>query len=60
MNETRETANADVYQAISRLVEDFACRRAKKDQNVPCCRRRFCRVPGETPGLMNHRVRPVI
>jgi hypothetical protein len=30
----------------------------KKKKSVPCCRRRFCRSPGETPGLMNHRVSP--
>jgi hypothetical protein len=32
----------------------------KKEKSVPCCRRRFCRSPGETPGLMNDRVTPVI
>jgi hypothetical protein len=28
----------------------------EEDKNAPCCRRRFCRSPGETSGLMNHRV----
>jgi hypothetical protein len=32
----------------------------EKDKKVPCCRRRFCRSPGETPGLMNDCVTPVI
>jgi hypothetical protein len=32
----------------------------KKIKSVPCCRRRCCRSPGETPSLMNHRVTPVI
>jgi hypothetical protein len=31
MNETRETANADVYQAISRSVKDIASGRAERD-----------------------------
>jgi hypothetical protein len=31
----------------------------RKDQQVPCCRRRIGFSPGETPGLMNHRVSPV-
>ncbi len=31
----------------------------KKIDHVPCCRRRFCRSPGETPGLNTHRVSPV-
>jgi hypothetical protein len=30
-----------------------------KKNRVPCCRRQFCRVPGATPGLMNHRVSSV-
>jgi hypothetical protein len=31
----------------------------EKEIKVPCCRRRFCRSPGETPGLINDRVSPV-
>ncbi len=44
------------FTKILHFVQNFC----EKDQNVPCCRRRFCRSPGETPGLMNHRVTPVI
>jgi hypothetical protein len=36
---------------------EFFC---EQETNVPCCRRRICRSPGETPGLMNHRVSRVI
>jgi hypothetical protein len=32
----------------------------EQEKSVPCCRRRFYRSPGETPGLMNQRVSPVI
>jgi hypothetical protein len=35
---------------------EFFC---AKEKSVPCCRRRFCRSPGETPGLMNDRVTSV-
>jgi hypothetical protein len=40
------------FTKILHFVQNFC----EKDQKVPCCRRRFCRSPGETPGLMNHRV----
>jgi len=32
----------------------------EKDHSVPCCRRRFCRSSGQTPGLHVNRVSPVI
>jgi hypothetical protein len=51
---------AEQTRACSRNVGSSSQHFVNKLDQVPCCRRRFCRVPSETPGLNTHRVTRVM